>query len=167
MKRNCALLVVCFCHFLVLGPAPAIAQSEEGDKKAGSAATAAIGSRTKGLEGEEELRLRLDAFFAALIDGKVRTAFEQLLKDSEIGKQSGNIESLIEQTNDVFTRLGDINGHELMKSRRKGTRLVAYTYISHSDILPIQWEIFCYRSSKGWQILDITVNNDLGRIFAD
>ncbi|MEM0896185.1 MAG: hypothetical protein AAGJ79_04800 [Verrucomicrobiota bacterium] len=131
-----------------------------------SAAGIAIGARSKGLDGESEIREKLEGFFAALEDGKVRTAFEQLLKDSAIGEQ-GSLESLIERTNEVLARFGEVSGNELMKTKRRGQRLVAYTYLSHGEIFPLQWEIFCYRGSKGWQILDITVNNDLVRIFTD
>ena len=150
-----------FCGSTVILP------GQENDTNKGSAAAVAIGSRNKGIEGEPEIRERLEGYFVALEDGKVRTAFEQLLKGSAIGEEQGNLEALIERTNEVLTRFGEVEDHELMKAKRRGSRLVAYTYLSHGEVFPLQWEIFCYRGSKGWQILDITVNNDLVRIFAE
>ena len=31
----------------------------------------------------------------------------------------------------------------------------------------MQWNFYCYQSSGGWQVLDITVNNDLYAIFEE
>jgi hypothetical protein len=92
----------------------------------------------------------------------VKDAYEALTKGS---KSINDIKPLVTQTEAVIAGNGQIIDAELLRSTRVGNRLVRISYLTHGKVYPMQWNFYCYRSSGGWQVLDITVNNDLYAIF--
>ena len=138
---------------LAAGLSPAIAQTEK--PKPGSA-------KPSGVLGEDVMYARLNQFFGLVQEGKVKNAYEALTKGS---KSINDIAPLVKQTEAVIVGNGQIIDAELLRSTRVGKRLVRISYLTHGEIYPMQWNFYCYRSSGGWQVLDITVNNDLYAIF--
>jgi hypothetical protein len=136
---------------LVAGSLPsAMAQGD----KAPPPATSAL--------GEDVMYARLGQFFQLVSEGKVKDAYEALTKGS---KSINDIKPLVTQTEAVIAGNGQIIDAELLRTTRVGKRLVRISYLTHGEIYPMQWNFYCYRSSGGWQVLDITVNNDLYAIF--
>ena len=90
------------------------------------------------------------------------TIYEALTKGS---KSINDIKPLVTQTEAVIVGNGQIIDAELLRSTRVGKRLVRISYLTHGEVYPMQWNFYCYRSASGWQVLDITVNNDLYAIF--
>jgi len=119
-------------------------------------------SRSSGVLGEDVIYARLSQFFELVQDGKVKSAYEALTKGS---KSINDIKPLVTQTEAVIVGNGQIIDAELLRSTRVGKRLVRISYLTHGEVYPMQWNFYCYRSSGGWQVLDITVNNDLYAIF--
>ena len=112
--------------------------------------------------GEDVMYARLTQFFKLVSEGKVKSAYETLTKGS---KSINNITPLVTQTEAVIAGNGKIIDAELLRATRVGKRLVRISYLTHGEIYPMQWNFYCYRSVSGWQVLDITVNNDLYAIF--
>jgi hypothetical protein len=112
--------------------------------------------------GEDVMYARLNQFFASVGEGKIPEAYKTLTKGS---KSIENIDPLVVQTEAVIEGNGMIIDSELLRTTRVGKRLLRISYLTHGDIYPMQWNFYCYRSSAGWQVLDITVNNDLYAIF--
>ena len=113
---------------------------------------------------EDVMYTRLGQFFKLVSEGKVRNAYEALTKGS---RSINDIKPLVTQTEAVIKGNGDIVDAELLRTTRVGKRLLRISYLTHGKIYPMQWNFYCYQSAGGWQVLDITVNNDLYAIFDD
>lgn len=119
-------------------------------------------SRPSGAINEDVMYARLGQFFKLIAEGEVKSAYETLTKGS---KSINDIGPLVTQTEAVIAGNGDIIDAELLRTTRVGKRLIRISYLTHGKIYPMQWNFYCYQSSGGWQVLDITVNNDLYAIF--
>ncbi len=111
---------------------------------------------------EDVMYTRLGQFFKLVSEGKVKNAYETLTKGS---KSINDIKPLVTQTEAVIAGNGDIIDAELLRTTRVGKRLIRISYLTHGKVYPMQWNFYCYQSAGGWQVLDITVNNDLYAIF--
>lgn len=112
--------------------------------------------------GENVVYARLGQFFKLLSEAKIKEGYEALTKGSEL---ITNIDTLVVKTKDVIKRNGEVEEAELLRTTRVGKRLLRIAYLTHGGLLPVQWDFYCYRSNSGWQVVDITVNNDLYDIF--
>jgi len=112
--------------------------------------------------GEDVMYARLTQFFKLVSDSKVKDAYTVLTKGS---RSITDIGALVTKTEGVIAANGQIIDAELLRTTRVGNRLLRISYLTHGDVYPMQWNFYCYRSSGGWQLLDITVNNDLYAIF--
>ena len=149
MRQSFFLFTVFAMMFLIIGTEPSRAQD-----KPKTVASSAL--------GEDVMYRRLDQFFNLVSENKVKSAYETLTKGS---KSISDIKPLVSQTEAVIKGNGQIIDAELLRTSRVGKRLVRISYLTHGDVYPMQWNFYCYRSSGGWQVLDITVNNDLYAIF--
>lgn len=159
-KRRSRFLVLVSVTMLTAGwylPLPVVLAQADGEKpKSSSSAT------SSGILGEDVMYARLSQFFQLVQEGKVKDAYEALTKGS---KSINDIKPLVTQTEAVIVGNGQIIDAELLRSTRVGKRLVRISYLTHGEVYPMQWNFYCYRSASGWQVLDITVNNDLYAIF--
>jgi hypothetical protein len=155
MKRSESLLILATVITLSIGVGATTspAQADPPKERAGSTTSAL---------GENVMYARLDQFFKLVGEGKVKDGYEALTKGS---KAITNVDLLVDKTETVIKGNGQIADAELLRTTRVGQRLLRISYITHGDIYPMQWNFYCYRSQSGWQVLDITVNNDLYAIF--
>ena len=112
--------------------------------------------------GEDVMYARLKQFFKLVSESKVKEAYEALTKGS---RSINDVKDLVTKTKGVIAANGQISDAELLRTTRVGKRLLRISYLTHGNVYPMQWNFYCYRSSAGWQVLDITVNNDLYAIF--
>lgn len=112
--------------------------------------------------GEDVMYARLNQFFSLVSENQVKEAYTALAKGS---KSISDIKGLVTKTQGVIAANGQIIDAELLRTTRVGKRLLRVSYLTHGNVYPMQWNFYCYRSSGGWQVLDITVNNDLYAIF--
>lgn len=125
-------------------------------------------SNSKSLEGELVIRQRLERFFKGVSEKKVKEAYEDLLRGSKIGEKTETVKGLVDRTQNVLDVYGTMAEFELIRTERVGGRLARFIYFSYGAAFPLQWEFYCYRGpDEQWQLLDITVNNDLDQMFGD
>ena len=126
-----------------------------------------IGSgASKSLEGELVIRQRLERFFESVSKKEVKKAYNELLSSSKIGENVDNVNGLVDRTQKVLDVYGTMAEFELIRTERIGKRLARFVYFSYGAAFPLQWEFYCYRApDEKWQLLDITVNNDLDMMF--
>ena len=155
LRQTTTILVAAAVVVLVvaIGMPPTNARAQTAARPAASSAM-----------GEDVMYARLDQFFAFVSEGKVKSAYEGLAKGS---KSISDIKPLVAQTENVILGNGEIRDAELLRTTRVGKRLLRISYLTHGDVYPMQWNFYCYQSAAGWQVLDITVNNDLYAIFAE
>ena len=123
-------------------------------------------SSSKSLDGELVIRQRLERFFTSVSEKEVKKAYTDLLTGSKIGENAENVDGLVERTQKVLDVYGTMATSELIRTERIGSRLARFVYFSYGADFPLQWEFYCYRSpDEKWQLLDITVNNDLDMMF--
>ena len=84
--------------------------------------TAGLGRIEKTLEGERELRSRVEAFFKAIEAGDTAGAYSELLKGSPLGGNRESIDGLVEDTSKVLETYGAMRSHELVAIHRVGSR---------------------------------------------
>lgn len=149
-QRPFSYLVIAAIAALIIMPS-AMAQAERAKPKPTSTAL-----------GEDVMYARLNQFFKLVSEGKVKNAYETLTKGS---KAISDIKPLVTQTEAVIAGNGQIIDAELLRATRVGKRLIRISYLTHGKIYPMQWNFYCYQTATGWQVLDITVNNDLYAIF--
>jgi len=124
-----------------------------------------IGRLEKTLEGEREVRIRIEGFFVKLQANEVAGAFADLFKGSPQSTKPEVVSGFVNQTEDITKKFGKITSHEMIHVQRVGKKLLHFTYLSHSDHYPLKWEIYCYQGKGGWQLLDFSVNTDLAGLF--
>ena len=124
-----------------------------------------IGSLEKTLEGEREVRVRIDSFFVKLKAGDISGAFADIFRGSPQSQQPEVVSGFVTQTEEIVKTFGAITSHEMIAVKRVGKKLLHFTFLSHSDNYPLKWEIYCYRGKTGWQLLDFSVNKDLAALF--
>ena len=145
------VVTIAIAIFLGLGHQSLIAQADRAKPAGASSAL-----------GEDVMYARLSQFFNLVSESKVKDAYQALTKGS---KSISDIKPLVSQTENVIKGNGQIIDAELLRTERVGKRLLRISYLTHGEIYPMQWNFYCYRSSAGWQVLDMTVNNDLYAIF--
>ena len=124
-----------------------------------------IGRVEKTLEGEREIRTRVEAFFVTVESGKLADAFASLMTGSPAATDPQNAERFAAQTTDVIEEFGTITSHEIIEIKRVGSRLMRFTYLSYSDDYPLKWEIYTFLGKTGWRLLDFSVNKNLEALF--
>jgi hypothetical protein len=134
---------------LLCGTASSVAQANKAQPKSSAL-------------GEDVMYARLSQFFNLVSDNKVKEAYDVLAKGS---KSISDTKPLVTKTQGVIAVNGQILDAELLRTTRVGRRLLRISYLTHGNVYPMQWNFYCYRSAGGWQVLDITVNNDLYAIF--
>jgi hypothetical protein len=162
-KFNLPIHTFVLVLILFLVRQPSFAQSNSENRPLG------IGrSSGKTLEGEIVINQKLKTFFESIAKKEVKTAFENLLSGSKIGDNREIVDGLVERTDGVLQVYGTMADFEPIRTDRVGNRLARIVYISYGEAFPLQWEFYCYRSpDEKWQVLDITVNNDLDQMFGD
>ena len=151
MKQRLPINLIIIALVALIGVPSAMAQASGTKAKPASSAV-----------GEDVMYARLNQFFKLVSENKVKNAYETLTKGS---KSISDIKPLVTQTEAVITGNGQILDAELLRTVRVGKRLLRISYLTHGNIYPMQWNFYCYQSVSGWQVLDITVNNDLYAIF--
>ncbi len=126
-----------------------------------------IGRVAKTLDGEREIRGRIDSFFGEIIAGNSAAAFAGLMKGSPLSSKQEAIDKLVQDTAQIVETYGAIRSYEPLRISRLGSRMIRFTYLSYSDDYPLKWEIYCFLGKSGWQILDFGVNNDFTELFDD
>lgn len=112
-----------------------------------------------------DAKKQVDEFFRLLTEGRVDTAYEQLVKGTKLAELPKDLAGMKDQTRKAIQAYGDINGYDLTDQKTVGTRLVRLTCLSLNKRFPIRWRFYFYKQSDTWKLIDIRVNDRLGEMF--
>jgi len=108
---------------------------------------------------------QVDQFFRMLTEGRVETAYDQLLKGTPIGGMSDDVANLKAMTAKAIRTFGAIVGYENIDKKELGTRMVRLTYISMGKQFPLRWRFYFYKAVDSWQLIDVRVSDRLYEMF--
>ena len=143
----------------------ALSSAQDANPAAPARSPAGLGRFEKTLNGEREIRGRVETFFKGIETGKAGEAFSALMKGSPLGENTESVDKLVVETQDIVEAYGVIKDHELIRISRVGSRIIRFTYFTYSDNYPLKWELYCFLGKSGWQILDFSVNNKFTELF--
>jgi len=112
-------------------------------------------------------------FFQLLTEGRVDTAYDQLLKGTKIAEMPKDVEMLRAQTREAIRVFGDINGYDVIEDKKvgSGNNLMRLTCISLGKKFPIRWRFYFYNSatsgSSTWKLVDIRIDDRLLDMFGE
>lgn len=109
----------------------------------------------------------IESFFAALQDGKVESAYENLVRGSMVAERKEDVTALIARTKEALDAYGPINGYEVIEDRAVGTHLMRRTCLSLNSDLPLRWRFYFYQSDNQWKLVDLRIDDGLVELFED
>ena len=62
---------------------------------------------------------------------------------------------------------GNMLGHEILRVKAVGTRLVNVTCLSLGKDFPLRWRLYFYKSADTWRLIDIRVDDRLADMFGE
>lgn len=141
---------------LFLAAAPLWAQSEPKEESAAAAASlTAIPEK------------QVSQFFQLLTEGRVDTAYDELLKGSKIADMPKDVAVLKAKTKEAIRVFGDINGYEQIGIKTIGTRLTRLMCLSQGKQFPIRWRFYFYKADDNWRLIDIRIDDRLMDLFEE
>ena len=109
----------------------------------------------------------VDEFFGLLKSNSIDTAYAALLRGSKIADSKDDVATLKAKTREALQAFGDIQDCDQIASKRVGTHLMSYTYIVAAKNCPVRFRLFFYRATDVWKLVDIRIDDRLGRMFED
>lgn len=107
----------------------------------------------------------LDHFFETLISGNVEDAYDDLLKNSPLGKKDEDVEQLISQTKRSATIYGKLKGYEPVNVEIVGSSYMRIRYLGLNEQYPMRWIFTYYKSpNRKWAVTNIKFD-DLSEYF--
>jgi hypothetical protein len=140
---------------MFLAAAPLWAQSETKEEPAAAASLTAIPEK------------QVSQFFQLLTEGRVDTAYDELLKGSKIADMPKDVAVLKAKTKEAIRVFGDINGYEQIGIKTIGTRLTRLMCLSQGKQFPIRWRFYFYKADDNWRLIDIRIDDRLMDLFEE
>ena len=111
---------------------------------------------------------QVDEFFRVLTEGRVESAYDQLLKGSPIVEMiPADVSNLKAMTTKAIRAYGEIMGFENVEKKELGTRLVRITYYSMNKQFPLRWRFYFYKATDAWKLIDVRVSDRLSEMFEE
>ena len=108
-----------------------------------------------------KLHEEVNHFLEGVSLGTTQTAYEDLLKGSQLLKQTKAVEVLVEKTSQIKSRYGEYRAFEQIAAQRVGNDLVLLQYLYKCENFPVVWYFTFYRTpGRG----DIPQENDNWRV---
>jgi hypothetical protein len=110
---------------------------------------------------------QVDGFFARLIEGRVDTAYDQLLLGTKIADLPKETAMLKAKTREAIRVFGGINSYETVDSKDVGKHLKRLTCLSIGKQFPIRWRFYFYNAGSAWKLIDIRIDDRLMDMFEE
>lgn len=124
----------------------------------------ALGALTaKPLPGE--VQAKSEAFFKLLQEGNVSQAYASLAGEGRISQKKDALNALETQTELGLEVYGEFEGVETLREMWASPSLVQGVYLYKMRDFALVWWITYYRSSQGWQVANVTFNDQLHTCF--
>lgn len=107
------------------------------------------------------------AFFLALKAGQVDAAYEGLVRGTIIAEKQDDVNALKARTMQALDNYGAVTGFEVVDTMEVGESLLRLTCLSLNKDLPLRWRFYFYRTTQGWKIVDLRVDDGLVELFED
>ncbi len=105
------------------------------------------------------------AFFAALAKNEVEAAYKGLLTGTKIGESTQDVSMLKGKTEEAIRAFGPISGAEWVETKRVGTRLSRYVFLSFGADYPMRWRFYFYETQGQSRLIDIRISDRLSEMF--
>jgi hypothetical protein len=111
----------------------------------------------------------LAVFFENVKSGSIGTAYEELLKTTQLGTEEDRAK-LVDETGKIETTYGAYRGFKPVYTKRIGDDLIFMKYLYKCERFPVLWHITFYRASTNgdlgagsqpWQVVSIRFDTDL------
>lgn len=106
-------------------------------------------------------------FFQQISEGRVETAYDQLLKGTRIVELPKDVGVLKTKTKEAIRAFGEINGFDLVSEKKVGSRLTSLTCVSLGKQFPIRWRFYFYKADEKWKLIDIRIDDRLMDMFEE
>jgi hypothetical protein len=113
----------------------------------------------------EPLRTKIDRFFETLSRDNIDRAYFHLLDGARLASQPGVYDSLVLATREAIRQAGTPSDALCTAVRLRGPRLARITYLAHGRAHPLEWSFICYHTGSDWELLDISISNDIPAMF--
>lgn len=116
----------------------------------------------------ELLQSRAAHFLDEVAAGNVQVAYEQLLADSPLLKQTEAIRQVVEKIQALKNTAGAWRGYEAVGAKRIGTDVVLLRYVVKCDDFPVIWTFVFYRppaaappAESVWRVVSVRFDTQL------
>ncbi len=108
---------------------------------------------------------KIELFFLALKAGQTSAAYDALVRDTPIAGRPDDVAALKERSETAIDQFGPVAGYEILDERTVGSHLLRRTAISLNTDLPLCWRFYFYRTTGGWRLVDLRVDDAIARLF--
>lgn len=107
----------------------------------------------------------IEDFFGALEADKVEAAYDSLSNQIALRDRGPEADQLRVQTQQALDAYGPVRGYELISEEWAGKNLSRRTYLLLGEVLPLRWRFYFYKSSTGWNLIDLRVDDAIVDLF--
>jgi len=119
----------------------------------------------------DPLETRVKAFLEGISAGETTSAYNTLLRGSQLAKQTDAVKTLMDKTNELKSKYGEFRKFERIAARRVGDDLVMFKYLYKCEDFPVVWYFTFYRTpsrsdvaltdSSAWRVIIVRLDTDL------
>jgi hypothetical protein len=118
----------------------------------------------------DKVKARVGQFLDGVALGTTKTAYEQLLAGSPLGKQTEAVEDLVRKTDRLKEMYGPYYAFEPIASRRVGSDLILLRYLYKCQDFPVVFYFTFYRTpqrdaptekSGNWRVIIVRFDTEL------
>ncbi len=109
----------------------------------------------------------MENFFLALKAGQTESGYDGLVYGTIIADRKEDVAGLKAKTMQALDNYGPISGYEIVDEKLVGESLQRFTCISLNTDLPLRWRFYFYKSTAGWRLVDLRVDDALVELFEE
>lgn len=108
---------------------------------------------------------KIENFFQQLQKGETQPAFEKMIQGSLIGRNTAQIQNLVNQFNNAVSLYGSVTGSEYVNTNMVGDSLCKTVYLSKNENHPLRWTFIFYKSTADWTLINIEFDDNIEVLF--
>jgi len=121
----------------------------------------------------DKLAARVSQFLEGVARGETQTAYEELLRGSQLITQTEAVEALVEKTGRISGQYGQYRAFEQVDVKQIGSDLVLMRYLYKCENFPVVWYFTFYRTpapgelsaeNDTWRVITVQFDTRLERL---